>query len=165
MMEITRARHLPGGSRGWVDLESWNWSWAWELLSGSVSDGGSVSVLSSDSDSDLVRRCMFVITARILNHGTNHIIKTPDRTSTPPPNTNPFITDVEDDPHHQQRHCRAEPLPAVDSDPRFKMETPSPDCQGSVDCSGVFSFWLAFNLRKGILDCNRHGYGRMRTWK
>ena len=37
-----------------------------------------------------------------------------------------IISDLEDEAPRRPRFCRAEPLPAFDSDPRFRVKTPSP---------------------------------------
>ena len=52
-----------------------------------------------------------------------------------------FTQDVEED---------APTLPAYDSDPRFKMATPSPLTRAGLLFLIAFLFWWAVHLRKGI---------------
>lgn len=61
-----------------------------------------------------------------------------------------FGPDLEHDAPRRPRYHRVGPLPAYDSDPRFKMETPSPITRAALVTLVFFLFWLALDLRKGI---------------
>ena len=61
-----------------------------------------------------------------------------------------FGPDLENDAPRRPRYLRVDPLPAYDSDPRFKMETPYPITRAALIALVFFLFWLALDLKKGI---------------
>ena len=61
-----------------------------------------------------------------------------------------FTEDIEEEALMRPRYQRMAPLPAYDSDHRFKMVTPSPLTRAALLFLIVFLFWWAVNLRKGV---------------
>ncbi|KAF5324282.1 hypothetical protein D9619_011217 [Psilocybe cf. subviscida] len=62
---------------------------------------------------------------------------------------NGFSNDLEEE--APLRRPRARPvIPAFDSDPRFRVRTPSPYARGALLFLVAFLFWLAFSMRKAI---------------
>ena len=54
---------------------------------------------------------------------------------------------------------RPDPIPAFDSDPRFRVRTPSPLTRGALLLFIAFLFWLAFNMRRALWIENGMGMG------
>ncbi|KDR66314.1 hypothetical protein GALMADRAFT_162182 [Galerina marginata CBS 339.88] len=61
----------------------------------------------------------------------------------------PFEHDTEDAAPRRPR-IRREPIPAFDSDPRFRVRTPSPYARAALLLFVAFLFWLAFAMRKAL---------------
>lgn len=81
----------------------------------------------------------------------------PDTPSYPPPYESTeeehqrlsFSQDIEEDAPRRAR-VRREPLPAYDSDPRFRLPTPSPYARAGLLVFLFGMFWLAFVMRKAV---------------
>ena len=54
---------------------------------------------------------------------------------------------------------RPDPIPAFDSDPRFRVRTSSPLTRDALLLFIAFLFWLAFNLRRALWIENGMGTG------
>ena len=63
---------------------------------------------------------------------------------------NAFDNDLEEEAPMRRPRPRREPLPAFDSDPRFRVRTPSPFVRAALLLFIAFLFWLAFTLRKAL---------------
>ncbi len=61
-----------------------------------------------------------------------------------------IIRGVEDGAPRRPQFRRVEPLPAFDSDPRFRVKTPSPFARAGLLALIIVLFWWAFHLRKGL---------------
>jgi len=61
-----------------------------------------------------------------------------------------FENDIEEEAPARRSRPRHEPLPAYDSDPRFRVPTPSPLVRAALLLFIAFLFWLAFGLRKAM---------------
>ncbi|KAH9478069.1 hypothetical protein JR316_0010306 [Psilocybe cubensis] len=78
----------------------------------------------------------------------------PESPSYPPPyeaeqEYHPFENDIEEEAPRRPR-IRRDPIPPFDSDPRFRIRTPSPFARAALIIFVVFLFWLAFALRKAM---------------
>ncbi|KAF8198461.1 hypothetical protein BJ912DRAFT_26719 [Pholiota molesta] len=87
----------------------------------------------------------------------------PESPSYPPPydGDSHFDNDVEDDAAVRRPRSRREPIPAFDSDPRFRVRTPSPFARAALLIFVAFLFWLAFSMRKAIWIEGGMGMGRV----
>jgi len=70
-----------------------------------------------------------------------------------------IMRDVEDETPRRPRFRQAEPLPAFDSDPRFRVKTPSPFARAGLLALIIVLFWWAFHLRKGLWIATGMGMG------
>ncbi|KAF8960472.1 hypothetical protein BDZ97DRAFT_2060683 [Flammula alnicola] len=71
-----------------------------------------------------------------------------------------FDNDVEEEAPIRRPRPRREPIPAFDSDPRFRIRTPSPYARAALLLFVVFLFWLAFSMRKALWIAGGMGMGR-----
>ncbi|KAF9555881.1 hypothetical protein CPC08DRAFT_711634 [Agrocybe pediades] len=71
----------------------------------------------------------------------------------------PYGQDVEEEAPRRPR-VRREPIPAFDSDPRFRVQTPSPFARAALIIFLVFMFWLAFQMRKALWIAGGMGLNR-----
>lgn len=76
----------------------------------------------------------------------------PESPMYPPPydGDSHFDNDVEDDAAVRRPRLRREPISAFDSDPRFRVRTPSPFARAALLIFLAFLFWLAFSMRKAL---------------
>jgi len=68
--------------------------------------------------------------------------------------------DVEQEATARRPRRRREHLPAFDSDPRFRMKTPSPYIRAALLIFVVLLFWLAFVMRKALWVAGGMGMGK-----
>ncbi len=61
-----------------------------------------------------------------------------------------YAQDIEEEALMRPGYRSVAPLPTYDSDPRFKMVTPSPLTRAALLLLIVFLFWWAVHLRKGL---------------
>ncbi|KAJ3501912.1 hypothetical protein NLJ89_g9127 [Agrocybe chaxingu] len=70
----------------------------------------------------------------------------------------PFNSDLEDAPLRRPR--RRDSIPAFDSDPRFRVRTPSPWARAALLLFMFFLFWLAFHMRRALWIAGGAGMGK-----
>ncbi|KAF8900280.1 hypothetical protein CPB84DRAFT_1847343 [Gymnopilus junonius] len=90
----------------------------------------------------------------------------PDTPSYPPPYESSeehprlsFSQDIEEDAPRRGR-VRREPLPAFDSDPRFRLPTPSPFARAGLLLFLFGMFYLAFTMRKAVWVAGGRGMNK-----
>jgi len=71
-----------------------------------------------------------------------------------------FDNDLEEEAPTRRPRPPREPLPAFDSDPRFRVRTPSPFVRAALLLFIAFLFWLAFSLRKALWLAGGMGLNR-----